>query len=69
MGYYDCDETARAIDVYYRWCDRNDYIASVPNRNLSAKEGDIVTLRNARGVLARYRFKPGGKLQRLNDED
>lgn len=60
MPYYDCEATYKAVKNFTR-----DRSAPQPCRHESGRVGNIVTLRNVRGVLARYRVKPDGTMRRL----
>jgi hypothetical protein len=59
-GYYDCKETDRAVEAYFR-----SGGVDQPCRSSSGHEGELIVLRNARGELARYRISARGKLRRL----
>jgi hypothetical protein len=67
-GYYDCEETDRAVKLYYARARRiggPDADPPAPGRVDSGRDGDIITLGNVTGVLARYRVQPDGRLRRL----
>lgn len=57
---FDCEATEQAVRNFTR-----DPQAGQPCRHESGRVGNIVTLRNVRGVLARYRVKPDGTMRRL----
>jgi hypothetical protein len=69
MSWYDCDETDRAVEAYFRRAEREGLSVAQPNRYDSEFDpvAGLVTLRGgSRGeVLARYRVKPDGGLRRL----
>ena len=65
MSHFDTDETDRAARAYFRRGDRNGETLMQPNRYDSGFDGDVVTLANCNGVLARYRVQPDGRLRRL----
>ena len=47
----------KCVDAYERFCERNGFIHQQPSRT-DYQEGDIVTLENMHGVLARYKVGP-----------
>ena len=66
MGYYQCDELDRAVELYAKICRLEDPDAQVPApcRDTSRKEGKhLVVLRNATGVLARFLICEDGQLR------
>lgn len=65
MPYFDCDETDRAADLYFKWVARAGLVANQPNRQLSERVGDKVYLRNIQGDLARFRVLPDGRMRRI----
>jgi hypothetical protein len=65
-GYYDCEETDRAVEAYLR---SGGFSPPQPCRYESGREGNKVILRNVRGELARYRIQANGKLRRLPVRD
>jgi hypothetical protein len=69
MPYYDCEETDRAVALYFsraRRIDGPDAAPAQPGRYDSGRDGDTITLRNVNGVLARFRIKPDGRLRFLS---
>ena len=66
MGYYQCDEVDRAVELYAKICRQEDPDAQVPApyRDTSWKEGKhLVVLRNATDVLARFLICEDGQLR------
>lgn len=57
MGYYDDEMTDRAVRAYFRRRKSEGYdevqIAQ-PNRGLTTRQGNTITIANINGVLARY---------------
>ena len=65
MAYYDCDETDRAVGLYFRWCEMRDRDAAQPNRLITKRKGDVIHIANCSWDLARYRVLPNGRLRKM----
>ena len=66
MPYYDNDNIDRAVKFYFRQAQRaGSTIVQQPDRNLSDQTGDVISIRNAHGELARYRVLPSARLRTL----
>ena len=56
----DEEVIVRATMAYRARCSRKGLIFNHPNKGLSEVAGDIIVLRNRKGVAARYRFTDKG---------
>lgn len=58
----------RATKAYHQHCLRNGLICNQPDKGLSEVDGDIIVLRNRKGVIARYSWTYKG-LRFVEDTD
>jgi len=71
MSYYDCDETDRAVEAYFQWCQTQfpGVTPTQPNRYDTGRVGDVITIRGGGhgSVLARFRVLPDGGHLKIDD--
>jgi hypothetical protein len=68
MPFYQNANVDHAVKLYFRQMRGTAAIPSQPNRDLCEQVGDVISIRNGRGELARYKVLPSGRLRTLEVE-